>query len=167
MNATYLNLPDGTNSRCSMCTECGRIAPKGNFDLSEKCCTCYLCGQPLPKELRGSRLYHSDCDRKLRLANEAKKIEKAELTIGYTGPVYLEGVGNGSFGDGFFSDVFELSEHLDFLEGDRPKFAYCCTERGLSIDLDTILENATEDMHEDCWDDLEVSTSCKPLSRHS
>jgi hypothetical protein len=39
-------------------------------------------------------------------------------------------------------------------EGERPLFAHCCTSRGLNIDLDSILENATEEMHEDARDDL-------------
>src|SRR5690348_14157623 len=81
-------------------------------------------------------------------------LEQAELVTGYTGPVYLDGVGRGSFGDGFFSDAQEPSEHLDLQEGERPRFAHCCTPRGLSIDLDSILENATEEMYDDCRDDL-------------
>ena len=161
MNAIYLHLPDGTATKWSMCSECHTVASPGNFDLSQKCCTCYDCGEPLPKDERvpyatakGKSLYHRECERKRRMKLDAEKLEKAELVADYEGPVYLDGVGNGSFGEGFFSDVQELSEHLDFNEGERPLFAHCCTARGFSIDLDSILESATEEMYEDCGDDL-------------
>jgi hypothetical protein len=165
MNAIYLHLPDGTDTKWSMCSECNTVAAPGNFDLSQKCCTCYDCGLPLPKDERipysdrnGKSLYHRDCERKRRMEREADMMEKAELVTDYDGPVYLDHVGNGSYGDGFFSDVEELSEHLDFQEffkGEhRPLFAHCCEERGFSIDLDQILQNATEEMHEDAYDNL-------------
>ena len=161
MNAIYLHLPDGTPTKWSMCTECKQVAAPGNYDLSVKCCTCYDCGEPLPKDERvpydtgkGKALYHRDCERKRSMAHDAEVLEKAELVTDYDGPVYLDGVGNGSFGEGYFSDAQELSEHLDFHEGERPLFAHCCTQRGMSLDIDSILENATEEMYEDCYDDL-------------
>jgi hypothetical protein len=162
MNAIYLHLPDGTPTKWSMCSECNTVAAPGNFDLSQKCCTCYDCGEPLPKDERipyvtgsGKSLYHRECERKRRAARDAEVLEKAELVTDYDGPVYLEGVGRGSYGDAFFETAQELSEHLDFHEGERPLFAHCCTARGLSIDLDTVLENATEEMYDDCRDDLD------------
>lgn len=162
MNSIYLHLPDGTPTKWSMCGECRRVSAPGNHDLSEKCCICYDCGKPLAKDERvpyvtgnGNALYHRDCERKRRMEREADVLDKAELVTGYDGPVYLDGVGNGSYGDGFFCDVNELSEHLDFHEGERPLFAHCCTQRGLNIDLNQILESATEEMHESCYDDLD------------
>jgi hypothetical protein len=89
------------------------------------------------------------------MKHDAEVLDKAELIDDYDGPVYLDRVGNGSYGDGFFSDVHELSEHLDFHEGDRPLFAHCCKERGFSIDLDSVLENAAQEMYEDIADDIE------------
>lgn len=161
MNAVYLHLPDGTATKWSMCSECHTVDAPGNYDLSEKCCTCYDCGKPLPKDERapyadgkGKSLYHRECERKRRMARDADILEEAELITDYAGPVYLGGVGRGSFGDDFFSDVNELSEHLDFHDGERPLFAHCCTQRGLNIDLDSILEGVTEEMYEDCHDDL-------------
>jgi hypothetical protein len=161
MNAIYLHLPDGTETKWSMCSECHTVAAPGNYDLSAKCCTCYDCGLPLPKDERipyatgkGKALYHRECERKRRAAREAEILENAVLVTDYDGPVYLDGVGSGSYGDGYFADVYELSEHLDNYEGERPLFANCCEERGFSINLDSILESATEEMHEDCMDDL-------------
>ena len=162
MNAIYLHLPDGTPTKWSMCSECHMVAAPGNFDLSEKCCSCYDCGLPLPKDERipyatsgGRSLYHRECERLRRMKHDGDTLDKAELVTDYSGPVYLDGVGNGSYGDGYFANAQELSEHLDFHEGDRPLFAHTCTSRGLSIDLDSILENATEEMYEDCRDDLD------------
>jgi hypothetical protein len=165
MNAIYLYLPDGTPTKWSMCSECQTVAAPGNFDLSQKCCTCYDCGEPLPKDERvpyatakGKSLYHRECERKRRMTHDAKVLEKAELITDYQGPVYLDGVGRGSYGDGFFFDVQELSEHLDFHEGERPLFAHCCTQHGFSIDLDSVLENATQEMYDDVADDVEGVT---------
>lgn len=162
MNAIFLHLPDGTATKWSMCAECHTVAAPGNYGLTEKCCTCYDCGQPLPKDERipyatgkGKALYHRECERKRRAKRDAEVLEKASLVTDYDGPVYLDGVGNGSYGEGYFADVTELSEHLDFHDGERPLFAHCCTQRGLSIDLDCILENATEEMHESARDDLD------------
>jgi hypothetical protein len=92
------------------------------------------------------------------MKHDAEVLEKAELVTDYEGPVYLDGVGNGSFGKGFFSDVQELSEHLDFHEGERPLFAHCCTSRKFSIDLDSVLENATQEMYDDIADDVDGVT---------
>jgi hypothetical protein len=159
MNAIFLHRPDGTATKWSMCSECGRVDAPGNFDLSQKCCTCYDCGQPLPKDERvpyyskgGNALYHRACELARRSKRDAEVLEKAELVVGYDGPVYLEGVGCGSYGDGFFSDVHELSEHLDFHEGDQPLFAFCCTSRALHLDLEAILQDAMAELYEDCAD---------------
>lgn len=161
MNAYYLHKPDGTQTDFSACGVCGKLA-RGvtNFDISERCCTCYDCGLPLNEHERqyaNTKLYHVACDDKRRRLNEQKRMDNAALVADYDGPVFLDGVGHGSYGDGFFADVDELAEHLDFgdSEGDRPQFAFCCTSRGLCFHLDNILESATEDMHEDARDDLE------------
>ena len=162
MNAHYLHLPDGTPTEWSQCGVCHSVAAPGNFDLSEKCCTCYDCGKPLAKDEKipygdgkGNRsLYHRACEERLRSEREAARLEKAELVADYNGPVYCEGW-RGSFGDGYFSDVAELEETLDDAEGpNRPEFVHCCTSRGISIDLSRILESATEESYEDCSDDL-------------
>lgn len=161
MNAIFLHLPDGTPTKWSMCSECKRVAAPGNLDISERCCTCTGCGEPLPPNERtpystahGSKMYHDKCEQERRMRHDAEVLEKAVLVTDYGGPVYLDRVGNGSYGDGYFADVEELSEHLDFHDGERPLFAHCCTSRGFNIDLDQILENATEEMFEDCYDHL-------------
>ena len=97
MNAIYLHLPDGSPTKWSMCTECRIVAAPGNFDLSQKCCTCYDCGEPLPKDQRtpyaegkGKALYHRECEQKRRAKRDMEILEKAELVTGYDGPVYFE-----------------------------------------------------------------------------
>lgn len=161
MNAIFLHLPDGTATEWSMCSVCHMVASPGNLDLSEKCCACYDCGEPLPKDERtpyatggSSSLYHRECERRRREAREADILEKAEIITDYTGPVYLDGVRGSAMGEGYFRDVEELAGSLDFLEGQRPAFAHCCVERGFSLDIESILEDATQEMYEDCYDDL-------------
>ena len=164
MNAIYLHLPDGTATKWSMCTECGQVAAPGNYDLSQKCCTCYDCGEPLPKderipyaEGRGKSLYHRACQEKRYAKRQAELLEKAELVSDYDGPVYCEGVGGSDYGDGYFSSLDVLTESLDDEADDtnRPEFAFCCTGSAVSIDLNSILENACEEHFEDARDSLE------------
>ena len=158
MNAIYLHKPDGTQTKWSQCGNCGSIASPGNFDISEKCCTCYDCGLPLGKdertayyerenfpkwkkvviqllglegriERRERALYHRKCEQDRRRKCELAQLEAAELVENYDGPVYCDGV-RGSYGDGYCANVEELAEYLDDEEdqSSRPEFAFCCTE---------------------------------------
>lgn len=164
MNAIYLHRPDGTQTGWSMCTECNTVACPGNYDLSQKCCICYDCGEPLPKDERipyaegkSKALYHRVCERKRRDKIEAEHLEKAELIEGYGGPVYYEGV-TGSYGDGYFENVEELAEHFDSdsEQSNRPEFAFCCKEQSFrGADAQSIIESACEEMDEDADDRIE------------
>lgn len=158
MNAYYLHKPDGTKTEVSACGICGQIAGKGNFDISQKCCTCYECGAILGPEEKSTRaLYHRDCENKRHAVIEMKRLEKAELVTDYSGPVYCEGVPGGSFGDGYFSDIGELEDMLNDAPDDtgRPEFAYCCTSSSAAhLSTDSILESATEEAFEDAIDSL-------------
>lgn len=162
MKAFILYTPNGIATGWSMCGECGTVASPGNYDLSEKCCTCYDCGEPLPPNERvpyavsgGKKaLYHTACDRARRAKLDAEALEKAELVPDYDGPVYFEGL-SGSYGDGYFQDVQELSEALDF-EKDRPEFAFCCQEIGLKpLDVQDIVNMLVEEMDDDAGDRLD------------
>jgi hypothetical protein len=87
MNAYYLHKPDGTQTDYSVCGVCGQLARGvSNFDISQKCCTCYECGKPLGDEKHASNtLYHAECDRKRRDELERKLLEGAALVEGYAG----------------------------------------------------------------------------------
>jgi len=164
MNAIFLHLPDGTPTQWSMCSECYTVAAPGNYDLSEKCCTCYECGLPLAKDERvkyangsGYALYHRKCERLRHMRLELEALERAELVIDYDGPVYCEGR-SGSYGNGYFENVMELAEDLDMddNQSSRPEFAFCCKEipfRG--ADAQSLIESALEDLDEDAGDRLE------------
>jgi hypothetical protein len=162
MNAHYLHLPDGTPTKWSQCGVCHSLGCPGNFDLSEKCCTCYDCGLPLPKDERvpyadgkGHRsLYHRECEGKRRNEREQKQLEEAELIPEYNGPVYCDGR-SGSFGDGYFADVDELAEDFEG-EDDTPEFAFCCTEHPFpAINVSGLLESSCDDMDDDAYERLE------------
>lgn len=154
MNALELHKPDGTATGWTMCFSCGQIACPGDRDLSEKCCACYRCGLPLTEiDKRCHSLYHVSCDRLWMQEQETAKLAKAEEVFDYEGPVFLDHVGSGSYGEGFFADAQELSEHLDFHEGVRPEFAYACeAEHFRGIDAGYIYENAAADMFDDATD---------------
>lgn len=160
MNAYYLHKPDGTKTDLSVCAECGKLARgESNFDISQKCCACYECGEPIPKEERftANTMYHRKCDDARRRRIDAEALAKAELVEDYDGPVYFEG-GHGSFGDSYFSDVDELAEWLDDQDEDvvRPEFAFCCEEYPFKgLDTDQLIEQCCEEMEEDSADHLD------------
>ena len=155
MNAYKLLSPSGMEIG-SACGVCHQIAAPGNYDISEKCCTCYECGKPLSDKDRRSRsLYHDACDKQMRVRWQQERLDKAKLVNDYDGPVYLEGIGRGSYGDGYFSDVHELAESIPTaVETDGTRFAFCCESRNTSLDFDSIIENLAEEMFEDAADSL-------------
>jgi hypothetical protein len=153
MNAYFLYKQDGTKTDLSCCGVCGQLARgETNFDISEKCCTCYDCGEPLGADKTASNtLYHHECERQRRHAAERRRLDKAVLVDGYDGPVYFEG-GHGSYGEAYYENVDELSEDDAFPEDEE--FAFCCEASGVAMDLSSILENLTEEMFEDAIDHL-------------
>lgn len=158
MNAVYLHRPDGSETDISICGKCGAPARgKSNFDISERCCVCWICGSPLADgEPQHNNHYHDDCDRTHRATLDMKRLDKAVLVEGYEGPVYCEGVLGGSYGDGYFSDVGELEDMLnDSPEATGIEFAYCCTSSPVALlDVDSIIENETQESFEDAIDHL-------------
>lgn len=157
MNAYYLHKPDGTKTDLSACGVCGKLA-RGvtNFDLSERCCTCYGCGLPLDEHERkyaNTNLYHRECENKRRSEREAARLDKAAEVTDYDGPVFCDGR-HGSYGDGYFENADELAESYDSDEG-IPEFAYCCQSTPVaSLDLDSILESHCDEAFEDAVDHL-------------
>ncbi len=164
MNAIFLHMPDGTPTKWSMCQECGAVAAPGNADLSEKCCTCYDCGKPLPKDERipyrdgtGRSLYHRECESRRRMQRDAEALEAAALVPDYDGPVYCEGR-RGSYGAGYFENVIELAEDLDMDkdQSSRPEFAFCCERIPLHPpDASDLIESAVDGMDDDVIDRLD------------
>lgn len=184
MNAIHLHKPDGSETGWSQCGECGSVACPGNFDISEKCCTCYDCGLPLGKdektayyerekfpkwkwfivrilglsgriERRDRSLYHRKCEQDRCAKREMEQLESAELVENYDGPVYCDGV-RGSYGDGYCASVDELADILDDEDEDRPEFAFCCTEHPFpGISAERLIESYMDDMDEDAGDRLD------------
>lgn len=151
MNATELFLSDGKSAglfKCGICPlihrgERGRIA-------AEKCCgpyACDICGAATPT-------YHTKCStcRSIEeIAKEAARFEKADKVTDWTGPVFCEGIG---YEDGYFRTVGELMDAI--LDGDGDdgipvvKYCWACTSRpSCRLDYDRIIENASDDAHED------------------
>ncbi len=57
MKAYFLLAPDGSQSEISVCGACGSAARGAtNFDISEKCCTCYKCGVAFTESERKVKL---------------------------------------------------------------------------------------------------------------
>lgn len=156
MNAVFLRLPSGSETDISICTSCGAPARgRTNLDISEKCCTCWGCGGPLTaEEKKHPGHYHAACDRLRRGTMELKRLEKATLVEDYDGPVFADGVRGGQ--DGYFRNLDELQEALEDYDETAAAldFAYCCAVKPIRIDLDAILQSATEEFYEEAYNDL-------------
>lgn len=156
MNAVFLSMPDGSETDISICTSCGAAARgRTNFDISEKCCTCWECGGPLTaEEKKHPGHYHAACDRLRRGKMDLARMENAALVENYNGPVFADGVRGGQ--DGYFRSLDELQDALADYDETAPclEFAYCCTVSPIRINLDSVLEQITEEAYEDAYEDI-------------
>ena len=155
MNAVFLNKPDGTPTDISICGKCGAPARrKANFDISEKCCTCWECGRELDRAAVSYGHYHPECDRDRRSRIDTARLEKAVLVDDYKGAVALDSDWpSGGWGDGYFESIDVLRDCLE--EGDDIEFAYCCTPTYPHLDADQILQSCCEELHEGAAESLD------------
>ena len=140
----------------SACGVCNSIASKGNYRVSERCCTCWHCHGPLGKDIVSSH-YHRICEDLVRRQMNSDRMAAAELVTDYAGPIFTEEYDIGGWGEGFYCDIEELRDYL--MEDEYPpdiEFAYCCKPRHYGqLDLGSILEDACEDLHDQACTDFE------------
>lgn len=125
------------------CGECGMIYAATDGRSADYCCRqqiCERCGGDSPK----AWIYCSPC-------RDAIRLEKAVEITEWDGPVYCEEK------DRYFSDFGEAEDYILDEEGDgRPEWLFPCKEVSHKrlVDVDSILESATEDLFEDAYDHL-------------
>lgn len=157
MNPREITFAGDTHPSLYICAQCKRwhttaIYACGPKDAAaaarqsaEKCCmpTICECGVAVERPWTACR----ECRERKMLAR-ATVIDAAD----YNGPV--SAAGNGSWGEGYSGSVDELIEWCD--DNDEPVPVYChpCKANPLRLDAERILENATEEQHEDAGDQI-------------
>ena len=162
MNATHLHNADGSPANVARCGKCGRLwepqyAPisggkhgKRNWTPAEryeytvekanKCCNwrCEICNEPawstyqvLCREHLNAQMAANDQEREAKAFAKAKPAEEE-------GPLW--------YGDRIFQTMEDLLDHLDGEE--LPEYVWCAKRIPLCIDVDSVIENATQDHHE-------------------
>lgn len=71
----------------------------------------------------------------------------------YHDAVYLDGA-HGDWEDGYSSNIDALIEAYEDAGEPLPTYCYPCNPQYLRIDAETIIEQATDDMHEDARDQV-------------
>jgi hypothetical protein len=110
------------------------------------CVKLCVCGQPTDGFCY---LRCSACRAQMEADKEQARFEKAKkLTIEeYDGPVYWEGH-SGTLGDGYFADVEDLLDHCEQEGMDPPDYVWTCDKDEMTLDAESIVEHAVEDMYD-------------------
>lgn len=149
MNATELFHQDGKTAAIFYCGKC-RIVCRTREE-AESCCVpvvCSVCAGTV-------RQYHTKCDaceESERQRKEAERFEKAEKVTSWVEYIYSEGHG---FNEGYFTDLGEFEDWWASCrdeEDERPAYVWTCEPHPFcQLDIDHIIENATQEAYED-WD---------------
>jgi hypothetical protein len=150
MAEPFLLVREGTSKPIAQaCGKCGRVYQL-NDAFAERCCDprCADCGGPADK----GWVCCEPCRSKREAAREAERVAKAVSMpeSEYSGPVFWDGGPN----EGFAQDVDEFRDHWESDRDDPlPLYVWACTETRREIpSADTIIENASQDSFEDCYE---------------
>ena len=157
MDVRELTFKGESEPKLYACGKCGKAySPKiyaSRDDMThaaarraaDECCKPRFCD--CGAELDSSWTACRTCRERRRLA-EATIIEAAE----YSGPVSAECAGE--WGEGYSSDLAAMIEACHGTGEPVPAYCHPCTDHPLKIDPISILENATEEMHEEAADQI-------------
>lgn len=133
---------------------CGKCrCVRGSRDAAEACCEppkCGTCGEII------GQFYCGPCIEKRLREEEARRFEKAtKINVAdYDDPLYVDGIGEGDYGDGYFSDIDVLEEHCADREAGMPTYAWACSESGYAFDADRLVDDALEEFYDGAKDQL-------------
>ncbi|MBZ8133254.1 hypothetical protein [Afifella sp. IM 167] len=140
-----------------MCGKCGRLyVPKFNSVAgdpshaherrnAEECCRPRQCECGVELDAGWTACPRCRLRKQLRKA----KVISAE---DYTGPV--NAAGHGEWGEGYSSNIAAMLQACHDYDDPVPAFCHPCTARRLHLDVDYILEAATDEMHEGAEDQI-------------
>ncbi len=150
MNAIELFHQDGKSAHVFYCGKCRLV--RASADAANDCCSPRKCACGVT--LEGAHVQCPGCWEKQMDSHEAERYRKAEKRATWDGPVFSEGHG---YQDGYFNN---LEEFISWLEEDwpgdetdpspsPPSYAWACNEVPVcQLDIDSILENATQEAYD-------------------
>lgn len=114
---------------------------------AEECCAprhCSGCGVEVEK-------YWTAC----QSCREKNRLRKAEPIPekNWSDPVEHEGM-PGGWGEGYFSDTDDLRQSCDDYDVKVPAYCWPCVATPLALNANSLLEQATDEMHEDAADEI-------------
>ena len=152
MNALELHAPKGTPCGVYICGECKYT--RSSQEQAEQCCRPNIC--KCGAECKRPWLVCAACCHRDAEARDAARWARASKVpaADYSGWVYDDDA------DEFHSsvDTFVDAWECDHEEDDPPRGRlYACVPMGFDLDVARILEWATQDHHEDAYDDFDAA----------
>jgi hypothetical protein len=147
MNAVELFHADGKSAAIYYCAICRNVAK--TKDDADKCCQPYHC-DTCGKVTERYHMRCSECQWEAIRKRDAERLEKATKLDGWEGPVFHPEI---SYNNGYFRNLEEL---LDWAEcGEEAtifqniKFVFLCNSFPFHADMDSMMNDACENMYED------------------
>lgn len=148
MDVKDLFYEDGTRAPGVQCGKCGQIWSESAREAAVLCCARRFCacGEPAMR----LAFVCLECDTAARKQRETDRWEAAELAKGHEGMVWVCDDFGHPLGerDGYYDDLDSMRE---MREGEPPAHVYACVRRGLDLSAERVLEDATEEHHEDAY----------------
>lgn len=174
MNAIELKKPDGTPAGFYLCAKCGVAYRERTPDVAERCCRPYICSECGQEVSKPHRTMHDECAAKKRIRdgvpleswagwvwvdddifpwNEARdgNPDWAGGYDGYHGDGYFESV---EYARKALAEMVEEAHEMDDEFNPYPAYVHPCSETPFRVDADIVLENATEELYYDAFDDV-------------
>lgn len=139
---------------CYKCGKCGLVYHVKEW--AERCCKpkkCERCGAELP--YKSYWLLCDKCRAEKEKEEELKRFSKAQkYSIKNVPPERCEMMYSDYYGynEGYFSEIEELEEYCADNDIEMPGYVYCTSCHQLNIDVDSLVENECEDLHEDAYE---------------
>lgn len=142
VGAIQLCLPDGSPTPGAwLCSACGRVW--NDQSGASRCCRCGYCGGH--STWTNGNVAHDECQKKHSARRDEEDLEAAKL-IGWDGqPIYYD------------DKVYDSPESVveNFLPGHAPEFIFATEQHQFYFDLDSALESACDEHHEEMQESLE------------
>ena len=164
MNGVKIELaPHEPKNNQRVCEHCDGIGWLYDFEnkFMEKCNKCYnglidtcpKCGNDIRGFCNNDKCWEGrEIEREERLFNSAKRrITYKEAVEDGMKMFYSEAY---PYNNGYFSDISDLEDCLDE-DVEMPKYVWGTTEVALSIDAESVVENACDELHEEAFYNIE------------
>jgi len=139
------------------CSNCGLVFKDRYY--AERCCEpkkCQDCGCEIPHD--SYYVVCDDCRAKREATKEKERFKKAaHYTLENVPQSSCQCMYSESYGanNGYFFDIEELEEYCNENNIPMPEYVWGTTVTRISMDADSIIESACEELHEDAEDQID------------